>query len=353
MNIFNWLFYAGYEKRVYDELKEHLTQINRTRLISFSFFFASACIIMTMFSFLVPSIAGMRYTYLSFLTIILMILGLAYFYGKNNGDLIFCLIYIFVIMVLAFGILIGTVLSPAEISATYIALLLTTPQLFIDKTYRMHIVTLFVDIAFIFMVIKFKDVSTWSTDIINSLIFYAVSTLLTTFNTNTRISRFLMEKKIRELAEIDQLTGLLNRNSYELALVQAEKEERESIYCVYLDVNGLHELNNKKGHEAGDQMLIYIAKAMQHTFGKNSTYRIGGDEFVAIGYNLSETEIVDHVENLRNQVDAVGYHVAIGYRHEKVPEAHIQHIVKEAESMMYVDKKAYYDVEGKNPQRIH
>lgn len=353
MHIVKWLFFAGYEKKVYDNLKEELAKLNRTRLIVFSIFFASACLVMTVSSFMVESIESMRYTYLSFFALSLLILLLTTFLGKSRPGLITHFVYLFVAIVLAFGILIGTVLSPKEISATYIALLLLAPQLFTGKSYRMHIVTLVMNIAFIFMVIKVKDAATWNTDIINALIFYAVSVLISIYSTNTMISRFIMEQRVRDLAEVDQLTGLLNRNSYETALKKVEKHKKGSIYCVYLDVNGLHELNNKEGHAAGDRMLIYIAKAMQSIFGDDKTFRIGGDEFVAVGYNLEAREIEERISNLKNKIISAGYHAAIGYCREIMPEIHVQHIVKDAESKMYVDKKAYYEKEGKNPQRIH
>ena len=51
---------------------------------------------------------------------------------------------------------------------------------------------------------------------------------------------------------------------------------------VYIDVVGLHEINNHLGHKAGDGMLCAVAGAMQRMFPLADTYRIGGDEFVVL-----------------------------------------------------------------------
>ena len=354
MNIFNWLFYAGYDRKVFEnDIKDSLLQHNKSRLSVFSTFFVLGCLVMAISSMLVPALAGMRSIYLAFLAVSSVIFVLSRFFCDKNESLVIPLAYALIISVLAFGMLIGTVASPAEISATYIALLLIVPQLFIDKTYRMHAVVMCINIVFILMVLRFKDQVTWTSDITNALIFYALSVLMGAFNVNNSVSRYLMEKKIREMAVIDPLTGLLNRNSYEIAISQAESAGADSLYCVYVDANGLHELNNTKGHEAGDRMLTFTGKSMQSIFGRDVTYRIGGDEFVAVGSGLSEPEIRDCIERLKMMVAGEGYHVAAGYCIDQTRGSGIKESIKAAEAMMYSDKQAYYDAEGKDPRRIH
>lgn len=67
-------------------------------------------------------------------------------------------------------------------------------------------------------------------------------------------------KIIKEMGENDLLTGLLNRNSYQKRILEYPKKYTESIACIYADANGLHELNNSQGHEAGDRMLQCVAR---------------------------------------------------------------------------------------------
>lgn len=60
------------------------------------------------------------------------------------------------------------------------------------------------------------------------------------------------------------------------------KAAQESVTYVFCDVNGLHETNNKFGHEAGDRMLIALASELAKSFGQDMSFRFGGDEFLAI-----------------------------------------------------------------------
>lgn len=78
-------------------------------------------------------------------------------------------------------------------------------------------------------------------------------------------------------------------------LLQVRKKR---LACIYIDANGLHEINNARGHLAGDQMLRFIADTLKVSFGEEALYRIGGDEFVV----FSEKERIvragkDHVRD--------------------------------------------------------
>ena len=82
--------------------------------------------------------------------------------------------------------------------------------------------------------------------------------------------------------DCDPLTGLLNRRRFERDLEWWGRNRPETLTCVYIDVVGLHEINNHLGHKAGDGMLCAVAGAMQRMFPLADTYRIGGDEFVVL-----------------------------------------------------------------------
>lgn len=68
--------------------------------------------------------------------------------------------------------------------------------------------------------------------------------------------------------------------------------EKNSIGVVYLDVNGLKEINDNLGHDSGDELLKACAKIIQNSFEIGSYYRIGGDEFVIICIDISENELM-------------------------------------------------------------
>jgi diguanylate cyclase (GGDEF)-like protein len=88
---------------------------------------------------------------------------------------------------------------------------------------------------------------------------------------------------MRRLAYRDSLTGLGNR----LALVRDQEEliaRREGcIGIVQMDINNLKPVNDRFGHEAGDELIRRAAAAIRNAFDTlGNSYRIGGDEFVSL-----------------------------------------------------------------------
>ena len=109
-----------------------------------------------------------------------------------------------------------------------------------------------------------------------------------------------------------------------------------------MDVNGLHELNNTQGHDAGDRMLCLVAGVMRDTFGKEDTFRVGGDEFIAIGVNRSLEEVERRIQRLKREVEAAGYHVAVGCDFRDMNELEVRELIRRAEENMFRDKSAFY-----------
>lgn len=152
-------------------------------------------------------------------------------------------------------------------------------------------------------------------------------------------------RTIKTMGEMDLLTGLLNRNSFQQNILSYK--DCAGFACIYADANGLHELNNTKGHEAGDAMLKAVARSMQKQFGKDHTYRIGGDEFVALNSSETEQSILERIKLIQDETNALGYHVSIGmYRSDNTADP--EEIVKEAEKNMYEAKRIYYETKGRD-----
>lgn len=153
-----------------------------------------------------------------------------------------------------------------------------------------------------------------------------------------------VEKQSRDLQEkvfSDALTGLLNRFSYDQAILRFQKEKLHSFSCVYLDVNGLHEINNRLGHEAGDAMLKTVAQVLLRNFRSEDVFRIGGDEFVILCGNMTKQHVEERSRLIREQVRQAGYSVSLGaeWRDRNFD---IHGIIRSAEMRMLEDKESYY-----------
>lgn len=146
---------------------------------------------------------------------------------------------------------------------------------------------------------------------------------------------------VQEMGTMDHLTNLLNRNSFQQAVEQLEQDPDDSIACVYVDVDGLHDFNNQCGHMSGDQMLQSVAQALKTAFGVEHTYRIGGDEFVVFTRGLGKEEVQRKVQEAERAVTSCGYHISTGVEYRRnFPLLH--ELIRQAESNMYAAKRSYY-----------
>lgn len=135
------------------------------------------------------------------------------------------------------------------------------------------------------------------------------------------------------IATLDPLTGLLNRQSYEQALSY-------KIYgAISIDMNELKYMNDKYGHEAGDNALKIISMVLQSfsTVGFR-IYRIGGDEFMGLFFKpITEEEALVMISVMEDKMEVTGYSCAFGFALNENDS--ILDTLKRADDNMYNDKK--------------
>ena len=147
----------------------------------------------------------------------------------------------------------------------------------------------------------------------------------------------------------DALTGLANRGKYESDLRELQYADYDSMVCTYIDVVGLHDVNDHLGHRSGDNLLCTIANAARKFFVGSRIYRVGGDEFVVLTPNLPPYDVWTASDRMRSFLREKDCEVSVGIQNtgnlRKLDEA-----VNKAEQAMQQDKQAYYDRNGQERQ---
>ena len=158
-----------------------------------------------------------------------------------------------------------------------------------------------------------------------------------------------LNEQLNMIANYDSLTGTMNRNSYHTKLDVLTGGEYDSLACIYIDVNGLHEINNHLGHQAGDQMLKTVARVLQCTFPQSDIFRIGGDEFVIFCENFDAQNVYERMKAAQQDLSTQHYEISIGieWRDKNIE---IKTMVNLAEAAMQENKKQYYKGNGKERQ---
>jgi len=114
------------------------------------------------------------------------------------------------------------------------------------------------------------------------------------------------EKKLEYLATHDQLTGLLNRRSFEdmLSRTIAKAKRGLASSLLYIDLDNFKEVNDSAGHYAGDEVLITFAGLLKDAVrAEDVVFRLGGDEFAVLLDGIDGKEAFPAAERLRSAVE--------------------------------------------------
>lgn len=158
---------------------------------------------------------------------------------------------------------------------------------------------------------------------------------------SSMLLRNVDESVLRNLSYTDNLTKIYNRNRFIEDINIIMESDGKGVGVVYTDLNGLKAINDHFGHYRGDLALKTIASILVKTFGKTHSYRVGGDEFVALYPCDDEGRFKNLVEQLKRQIDDIEYNAAIGYQFSNDCRE-LYKIVKIADENMYLDKKYFY-----------
>jgi diguanylate cyclase (GGDEF)-like protein/PAS domain S-box-containing protein len=102
------------------------------------------------------------------------------------------------------------------------------------------------------------------------------------------------KSQLEYIAHYDTLTGLPNRVLFDDRLQRGMAQARrrsQQLALAYIDLDGFKAVNDRHGHQVGDQLLMTVAARMKTTLREGDTIsRLGGDEFVAVLIDLPDAE---------------------------------------------------------------
>lgn len=114
------------------------------------------------------------------------------------------------------------------------------------------------------------------------------------------------EERLRRAALSDTLTGLPNRAALVETLERAVRGHDRRFAVLFLDLDGFKQVNDRLGHAAGDDLLVYVAERIRRSLrAGDMAARFGGDEFVVFLAEVGSPEQLDRIaERLRASIVA-------------------------------------------------
>jgi len=144
----------------------------------------------------------------------------------------------------------------------------------------------------------------------------------------------------------DCLTGLFNRFSFENEMQAIDEAFMECVGLIVCDVDGLKQVNDNMGHEAGDQLLIQCSQVLKTSVRQGEIVsRIGGDEFTILVKDCSSQKLGSIAKRLRramvehNKSDPpYPLSLSIGHALKSSADMIMSEVFRLADNMMYAEK---------------
>lgn len=151
----------------------------------------------------------------------------------------------------------------------------------------------------------------------------------------------------RKLAYTDLLTGINNRNAFELDTKRLQRSEQQDLTVLTCDLNMLKNVNDQRGHAAGDEYIISLARLLVERFrDRGETYRIGGDEFATLLRNADVDALRAEMDELHAhalKIQVAGFPLFFAYgiaSFDPACDADVHDTMTRADAQMYAHKRA-------------
>ena len=182
--------------------------------------------------------------------------------------------------------------------------------------------------------------------IISNLLYIVIAILIIVFIIYTASKRVLNNKRIKKedrLYYFDAMTNLKNRNflNDNIDFWSSTKVYPQAI--VVIDINKLKVLNDKIGHEAGDNQIKAVASILIKTQRDNSEImRTDGDEFMVYLVGYEEKKVISYIHKLTREFSSSlpnkDYGVSVGYKMILSEEMTIDDAINDALNMINKSK---------------
>lgn len=161
-----------------------------------------------------------------------------------------------------------------------------------------------------------------------------------------------MERRLRHLTVRDDLTNLYNRRGFFAnaeQLIKLARRTKSPISLIFIDVDGLKQVNDTYGHDFGSEMIVETANILRETFRDSDVVaRLGGDEFAVFLVNSSQNYIEKVIDRLNTRMQNFNksavkpYKLSCSIGHagtSDLKNLEIKDLLEKADHAMYVEKR--------------
>lgn len=350
----NLMHYGGLDKETINKISSLIDEANRTNMFAFTVIGFFVSLALTVVTGLTDLVLKTNFkAYIAGLILMTALVCVNHAFGKKSVWVTRISIMVFLVITLSIGIVMSAVIGVNERTSAFFVLQMALSIVFAVPPFVILELIVVSDVVYAWLIFHNETGFLLQANITNMIVFGTLSLAAGCYISVVKTQKFLSDYQRQKMIERDQLTGLLNRRSFEVVLEEL-RTTKYPVSVVVLDVNGLKRMNDHYGHKAGDQLIRNAGDCIKTAFGEyGKCFRTGGDEFTVIMRHPLKIDIAEMCGNFNKEVEkhndlpgnfAVALGVAsAGDSYEGV----IDELLQKADDNMYLAKAQYYKEHGK------
>lgn len=200
------------------------------------------------------------------------------------------IMYLAFVPILLAAVLMGSSLDPAKPAVSIIIYICILPLFIIDKPWRILLYQMIFAVTFILFSRHFKTPDLFFDDIRYLPIYLGLGMSMNVFSLVERVESAENYMRIQRESERDALTGLYNRKSGEEKVKEFFRAKVHGTFSI-LDIDNFKAINDRYGHQTGDDVLREVSAALISTFRSSDViWRLGGDEFSVFAISMVDQD---------------------------------------------------------------
>lgn len=286
---------AALDSRAFTEFKSDIALYNLHTLRQISFVGMAAGIILVLLSLPPLHVFQLVYSYLAIAVLFTFLYLWCLFGLERLRQFVLPTFYLISFLLFVLASVMGTYLGQDANATTILLLILVLPLFVIDKPWRLHLFVGMMTGLFCVMDYSIKiNHELAALDIANCAAFYLLSAAISRQVIQTKLSDIIIKHELKQQRDMDMLTRLNNRGSFERIVTQYLHDSNKNAVLLLMDIDNFKKVNDTLGHAKGDELLQRVGEYLKAAFRCGDIVsRLGGDEFIAFLPAVTEIRVIE------------------------------------------------------------
>ena len=295
--------YGGQNKTFFKEQRNRIAATNCALMSKFCYAISFILFFAYVGSFFLSYLAARSTIFIVAYVVFVALALLMGYLPKRNITLSRYLFFVYIFIIYIFGFLVGITYEFGYDGIIFNALTILVPVVFTISVFAAVAFLVPIHVLYYVFCFIFLPETSVSICIIHALVCLLSSLIIHSFVLSSKVYVLAVNEQLRMMCEIDELTQLPNRRSFN-QFISSAFAPNANLNLAIADIDNFKDYNDHYGHLGGDEVLVSVSEKFADFADTNSIFvaRYGGEEFVFVDNRHTPSEFAKLLNDLNNSI---------------------------------------------------